>query len=100
MQVVEVVALIYPLRDHWGVYECAEKGARIKQARDEAYNEVKQYQAQLDTQLQTAVSQVCLPTTYTHKYKHLKVYTYVYIYIYVHIYICINIYVCIYIYYT
>mmetsp|Transcript_92341 Transcript_92341/g.149111 ORF Transcript_92341/g.149111 Transcript_92341/m.149111 type:complete len:113 (-) Transcript_92341:504-842(-) len=34
-----------------------EKGARIKQARDEAYNEVKQYQAQLDTQLQTAVSQ-------------------------------------------
>lgn len=34
----------------------AEKAARIKQARDEAHHEVQQYQAQLDAQLQDAMS--------------------------------------------
>ena len=59
----------------WGVHPCwhtreifvtdtcvcagcgrAEKAARIKQARDEAHHEVQQYQAQLDAQLQDAMS--------------------------------------------
>jgi hypothetical protein len=46
--------------NHQWSFQCAEKTARIKQARDEASAEVKQYQAQLDAQLQQAVNAVCV----------------------------------------